>query len=148
MHCPFCAFNDTKVVDSRVNELEVRRRRECEKCAKRFTTYEKAEIEVQVLKKNGQQELFSKDKVRNGLIKACHKRPVTPEQIEEIVERVERKVRQSGLWEVKSMFIGRIVMKELLKMDKVAYLRFASVCKAFDDPQLFKKELAIMVQND
>src|SRR3989338_3614130 len=148
MHCPFCAFNDTKVVDSRVNELEVRRRRECEKCTKRFTTYEKAEIEVQVLKKNGQRELFSKDKVRNGLIKACHKRPVTPEQIEEIVERVERKVRQSGLWEVKSSMIGRMVMKELLKLDKVAYMRFASVCKAFDDAQSFKKELAIMVQHD
>lgn len=144
MHCPFCSFEDTKVIDSRVNELEVRRRRECEKCEKRFTTYETAEIELTVLKKDGQHESFNRDKVRNGIIKSCHKRPVTPEQVEAIVSKIEQKVRNLGTWEVKSQVIGRLVMKELLKLDKVAYLRFASVCKSFDDPALFEKELSLI----
>jgi transcriptional repressor NrdR len=144
MHCPFCSHTDTKVVDSRVNELEVRRRRECEKCDKRFTTYENAEIEITVLKKDGQHEAFLADKVRNGIIKSCHKRPVTPEQVEEIVAKIEKKVRNLGKWEVKSDVIGRLVMKELLKLDKVAYIRFASVCKSFDDPALFEKELSLI----
>jgi len=146
MHCPFCSHIDTKVVDSRVNELEVRRRRECEKCDKRFTTYENAEIEISVVKKDGQHEAFISDKVRNGIIKSCHKRPVTPEQVEAIVSKIEQKVRNLGKWEVKSEIIGRLVMKELLKLDKVAYIRFASVCKSFDDPALFEKELSL-IQN-
>jgi len=144
MNCPFCSFQDTKVIDSRVNELEVRRRRECTKCDNRFTTYEKAELELVVIKKDGSKESFSRDKLRGGLIKACHKRPITPEQIELMIVRVEQKARRTGKWEIKSDIIGRLVMKELMKIDKVAYLRFASVCKAFDDPQLFKKELAMM----
>ena len=144
MHCPFCSHPDTKVVDSRVNELEVRRRRECEKCDKRFTTYETAEIEISVVKKDGQHEAFISDKVRNGIIKSCHKRPVTPEQVEAIVGKIEQKVRNLGKWEVKSDVIGRLVMKELLKLDKVAYIRFASVCKSFDDPALFEKELSLI----
>src|SRR3989344_347042 len=144
MHCPFCSHTDTKVVDSRVNELEVRRRRECEKCDKRFTTYENAEIEISVVKKDGQHEAFISDKVRNGIIKSCHKRPVTPEQVEAIVSKIEQKVRNLGKWEVKSEIIGRLVMKELLKLDKVAYIRFASVCKSFDDPALFEKELSLI----
>ena len=144
MNCPFCSFQDTRVIDSRVNDLEVRRRRDCPKCAKRFTTYEKAELELVVVKKDNSREQFTKDKIRSGLIKACHKRPITPEQIEVMVSKIEQKARRTGKWEIKSDIIGRLAMKELMKTDKVAYLRYASVCKAFDDPQLFKKELAML----
>jgi transcriptional repressor NrdR len=144
MLCPFCTRHDTKVVDSRVNELEVRRRRECTRCSKRFTTYEKAEVEVAVLKKDGQREPFNRDKIRRGLINAAHKRSITAVQIEAIIDKVERKTRKTGNWEIKSSILGRFVMKELLKIDKVAYLRFASVCKAFDDPLLFHEELALI----
>lgn len=144
MNCPFCSFQDTKVIDSRVNELEVRRRRECEKCTRRFTTYEKAELELIVIKKDNSKEQFDHDKIRNGIIKACHKRPILAEHIELMVARIEQKARRSGKWEIKSDIIGRLVMKELMKVDKVAYLRYASVCKSFDDAQLFKKELAML----
>ena len=147
MNCPFCSFDDTKVIDSRVNELEVRRRRECDKCSKRFTTYEKAEIDLIVKKKGGHSEEFSRDKIRAGIIKSCHKRPVTAEQIEQVVSKVERKTRNTGKWEVKSSVIGRLVMKELMKIDQVAYLRYASVCKAFDDPRHFSEELAMLKVN-
>ena|SRR3989344_4062501 len=147
MHCPFCSFDDTKVIDSRVNELEVRRRRECDKCTKRFTTYEKAEIDLIVKKKDGHCEEFSKDKIKEGILKACHKRPINAEQIEQVVSKVEQKARNTGKWEVKSSVLGRLVMKELMKIDQVAYLRYASVCKAFDNPTHFSEEVALLKVN-
>lgn len=144
MHCPFCSHGDTKVVDSRLSDVEVRRRRECEKCSRRFTTYETAELELTVVKKDGRREQFDPEKVRTGIIKACNKRPITPEQIELVTHKIEQKVRTMGKEEVRSGVIGTTVMKELLKLDKIAYLRFASVCKAFDDPKLFEREIALL----
>ena len=144
MRCPFCSHNDTNVIDSRVNEAEVRRRRECESCGKRFTTYETAELELTIIKKDGRREPFSREKVRNGIAQACNKRPITIEQIEAMIGKIEHKIRNLGKEEVKSSVIGNSVMRELLKADKIAYLRFASVCKVFDDPKLFEKELALL----
>ena len=144
MKCPFCSHDDTDVVDSRVNESEVRRRRECAKCAKRFTTYEKPELELTILKKDGGREPFDIIKVKAGIEKACSKCPITPEHVAAMVSKVEQKVRTAGKEEIKSDFVGRLVMKELLKADKIAYLRFASVCKSFDDPKLFEKEIALL----
>ncbi len=144
MECPFCSHNDTKVVDSRVSHVEVRRRRECEKCEKRFTTYETAALELTVLKKNGGREKFDALKIRDGIARACSKRPITTEQIQAISGKIEQKIHNMSNEEVKSSVIGNLVMKELIKVDKVAYLRFASVCKSFDDPKLFEKELALL----
>ena len=144
MECPFCSHLDTKVVDSRVSHIEVRRRRECEKCEKRFTTYETASLELTVLKKNGGRERFVREKIRDGIARACSKRPITEEHIEAMTNTIEQKVRNLGREEIKSSVIGTLVMKELLKADKVAYLRFASVCKSFDDPKLFERELALL----
>lgn len=144
MRCPFCSHPDTSVVDSRISDVEVRRRRECERCDKRFTTYEKAELELRILKKDGRRELFDRTKIKLGLLKACHKRPISEEQVDAVVSKVEQKIHRLGREEVASTIIGSIAMKELLKLDQVAYVRFASVCKAFDDPQLFEKELELL----
>ena len=144
MYCPFCSSSDTKVVDSRVNELEVRRRRECIKCSKRFTTYEKAELELTVIKKDGRKEPFDRSKIERGLVLSCNKTPVTEEQIEAITDKVEMKVRNLNKEEVKSAVIGNMITKELLKKDRVAYLRFVSVYKGFDHPKMFAKEVALL----
>jgi transcriptional repressor NrdR len=144
MRCPFCSHVDTRVVDSRVSEGEVRRRRECEKCVKRFTTYETAAVELIILKKDGRKEHFSREKVLKGLAKACQKLPVSDEELERVAAKVERKLYRSRKAEIQSMLVGKAVMKELLKVDHVAYLRFASVCKGFDDPKLFEEEIAFL----
>ncbi len=144
MRCPFCSFADTRVVDSRVTEQEVRRRRECEKCAKRFTTREIASLELVVMKKDGRREPFQRGKILSGLLKACNKLPITQEQLEQLTEKVERKLYRLRKAEVPSTVIGETVMKELRRLDHVAYLRFASVCKAFTDPKLFEEELALL----
>lgn len=141
MNCPFCLNADTKVVDSRVNNSDVRRRRECTRCVKRFTTYETAELEVTVIKKDSTTQPFDKQKIVQGLLNACHKRDVDTERIDAIARSIEHEVRSLGKLEVNSSYIGALVMRELLKVDKVAYLRFASVCKSFNDPKLFTKEL-------
>ncbi|MCL5784186.1 MAG: transcriptional regulator NrdR [Patescibacteria group bacterium] len=143
MKCPFCQSNLSKVVDKRSVDSrgEVRRRRECLKCAKRFTTYEiLAEIELLVLKKDGKRQPFAKEKLQAGLRKALEKRPGI-DKVSEILDRIEGRIRTKGLKEIPSQTLGKWVLSELKKLDSVAYLRFASVYRTFSDPKDFKKEL-------
>ncbi len=137
MKCIFCS-SDTKVTDKRESGDVTRRRRECLKCKKRFTTYEKAEIkEIIVVKKDGRREAFSKDKIKAGIMRACEKRPVSIEKIDKIVDNIEEKLRGRGK-EVKSELIGKMVMNKLKKLDNIAYIRFASVYMNFQDIRDFK----------
>lgn len=150
MVCPFCSHPENKVVDSRESEdgKTTRRRRECANCGKRFTTYERVENpDVLVVKKNGRRELFDRDKIRTGAIKACEKRPVSADQIEKLVDEVESEIRGAGITEVASKKIGQIVMRLLKKIDKVAYIRFASVYREFADLTDFEKELKILTKS-
>jgi transcriptional repressor NrdR len=144
MRCPFCYHHDTKVVDKRPSpdESATRRRRECLKCQKRFTTYERPELTtLYVIKKNGNREMFSRQKVMSGLLKACEKRPIGIEEIEDMVNKIETELRRGDETEVKSNAIGEKIMKALKKKDKVAYIRFASVYRDFADLDSFKEEL-------
>ncbi|MFH1247430.1 MAG: transcriptional regulator NrdR [Candidatus Micrarchaeota archaeon] len=140
MKCPFCLEGETRVLDSRESEDATRRRRECEKCEKRFTTYEKVEIEQMVVKKDGRREAFDSEKLKNGFVKACQKRPISTEQINAAVEEIEREVKASGDNEIPSTLIGEKVMEKLKVIDKVAYIRFASVYHEFEDVKQFEKE--------
>ena len=141
MKCPYCFNAETKVTDKRDSGESIRRRRECLKCNKRFTTYEKLEKqELYVVKKDNRRELFSKDKLKSGIMKACEKRPVSIGKVDEIVDEIERKLLNKGK-EVKSREIGEAVIKKLKKLDKVAYIRFASVYREFQDLNDFKQEL-------
>ena len=143
MKCPFCQSNLSKVVDKRsVDSLgEVRRRRECLKCANRFTTYEVlAEVEISVLKKDGKKEPFEREKLQRGLVKALEKRPGI-DRVSSILDRIESRIREKRLQEVSSQVLGKWVLVELKKLDPVAYLRFASVYRTFSDPKDFKKEI-------
>jgi len=136
MKCKFCGCVDSKVIDSRVSEdfLTVRRRRECTNCGKRFTTFEEYEtIPVLVIKKDGSRQIFDREKVRIGIIKACEKRPVTSQQIETMVQNVEKEANNSLAPEINSQLIGEAVMTQLKKFDEVAYIRFASVYRQFTD---------------
>lgn len=146
MKCPFCSFKDTQVVETRETGEDVtRRRRECLKCTKRFTTYEKLEnINLRVIKKDGNREMFDREKVRRGFLRACEKRPIPIEQIDKAVDEVEKSLRNKGSKEVKSSAIGDLVMKHLKKMDSVAYIRFASVYRAFQDIGEFEKEVKLL----
>jgi len=140
MKCKFCG-NNTKVTNKRESKEGTRRRRECLKCKKRFTTYEKPEDkDIIVVKKDGRREHFLDEKLRLGLIRACQKRPVPMEKIDKIVDNIKEKLRKKGK-EVKSDMIGKMVMNKLKKLDKVAYIRFASVYRDFQDIGDFKKEL-------
>ncbi|AJS59569.1 transcriptional regulator NrdR [Paenibacillus sp. IHBB 10380] len=144
MKCPFCDYAGTKVLDSRpANENKsIRRRRECEQCSRRFTTFEKVEeTPLIVIKKNGNREEFSRDKILRGLIRACEKRPVSAEQLDMIVSEVEKALRNTAVAEVDSQQIGKLVMQELHPVDEVAYVRFASVYRQFKDINMFMKEL-------
>jgi transcriptional repressor NrdR len=142
MRCPFCSSEKTEVTDKRDSENETRRRRECLKCKKRFTTYEKLEVKnLRVIKKDGSRELFDSEKLKRGLIKACEKRPVSLEKIEQTVHEIENKLRSSNKKEVKTQVIGEMMMKSLKKLDEVAYIRFASVYREFKDLNDFKKQL-------
>lgn len=144
MRCPACFHNGTRVLDSRpVDEgRSIRRRRECEKCLYRFTTFEKVEeMPLIVVKKEGTREEFSKEKILRGLIKACEKRPVSLKQLEEVTQSVERELRNAGSSEVKSEIIGEMVMEALRDIDEVAYVRFASVYRQFKDLNVFIDEL-------
>ncbi|WP_379965521.1 transcriptional regulator NrdR [Ectobacillus sp. sgz5001026] len=144
MRCPACFHNGTRVLDSRpVDEgRSIRRRRECEKCLYRFTTFEKVEeMPLIVVKKEGTREEFSKEKILRGLIKACEKRPVSLKQLEEVTQSVERGLRNAGSSEVKSEIIGEMVMEALRDIDEVAYVRFASVYRQFKDLNVFIDEL-------
>lgn len=140
MKCPFCGNQETKVLDSRPagNGNSVRRRRECIKCDSRFTTYERfEENRIRVIKKEGKRELFDREKIKDGLIKACEKRSVTSEQIEEIVEGIEDELKRSGKAEIASTEIGDKIMNRLKEIDHVSYVRFASVYKEFRDVDSF-----------
>ncbi|RAV06598.1 transcriptional regulator NrdR [Paenibacillus sp. YN15] len=144
MKCPYCDYAGTKVLDSRAaNENKsIRRRRECEKCGKRFTTFEMVEeTPLMVIKKDGSREEFSREKVMRGLIRACEKRPVSVEQLEALVSEVEKQLRTTAQAEVESRSIGELVMQELYPVDEVAYVRFASVYRQFKDINMFMKEL-------
>ena len=144
MKCPFCSTLDTKVIDSRLNQTGdiTRRRRECPKCEGRFTTYERVEeVMPLVIKKDGRREPFARDKVLDGISKACQKRPVTTQKVEELVYQIEKRIQTYGIKELPSKTIGQMVMLELHKLDKVAYVRFASVYREFQDVQEFMAEL-------
>ncbi|MFO7153547.1 MAG: transcriptional regulator NrdR [Caldicoprobacter oshimai] len=144
MKCPFCYHMESKVVDSRPTDegLTIRRRRECTKCGKRFTTYEKIEqLPVFVVKKDGRRESFDRDKIMRGLLKACEKRPISLKDLEALVQDVEKQVFNSLEQEVTSQQIGQMVMERLKKLDEVAYVRFASVYRQFKDINTFMEEL-------
>lgn len=144
MKCPFCGWLEDKVVDSRASQEgnAIRRRRECLKCQRRFTTYEQIEeISLMVIKKDGRREPFDKNKVLNGLIKACEKRPISMDKIETMVNNIELYLQKNNDKEVKSREIGELVMKKLHDLDAVAYVRFASVYREFRDLSQFMKEL-------
>jgi transcriptional repressor NrdR len=141
MKCPFCSHADTQVVDSRVNDEgdSIRRRRRCLSCDKRFTTYETVELRMPaIVKSNGDREEFEKDKLRVGFTRALHKRPVKADLMDEAVERIQQKLLAMGQREVDSRKIGELVMRELYRLDKVAYIRFASVYRDFQDVEDFR----------
>lgn len=145
MKCPFCSNQETRVVDKREDSSgkAVRRRRECQKCGRRFTTFERAEtLDLLVVKKDGKREAFDRIKLRSGIVKACEKRPVSAEEIENILDEIEADLRKNGTNEVSSKKIGELVTKRLKKLDQVAYIRFASVYRQFTDVGDFEKELA------
>lgn len=151
MRCPYCENIDTKVVDSRPTDegRAIRRRRLCEACGKRFTTYEKLEENIiMVIKKNGQRESFDRNKILNGIVKACEKRPVSMATMEGIVDNIERGLNNMMEKEVESTFIGELIMDELKKVDDVAYVRFASVYREFKDADTFIKELEKLLKRD
>ena len=142
MRCPFCKSERTEVTDKRDTDNETRRRRECLKCKKRFTTYERLEVKnLRVIKKDGTRESFDADKIKKGIIKACEKRPVSLERIEETVHDIENTLANMNKKEVKTQTIGELIMKALKKLDEVAYIRFASVYREFKDLNDFKKQI-------
>ena len=143
MECPYCHNIETKVTDSRdTGALSIRRRRECLKCGKRFTTYEYIEMQpIYVIKKDGRREKFERQKIRHGIEKACEKRPVSQEKIEELIEKIEERTRRSGKEEIESKQIGEYVMEALKETDHVAYIRFASVYRSFADISSFEEEI-------
>lgn len=150
MKCPYCSSLDTKVTDSRDTDdgASIRRRRQCLSCGRRFTTYETVEqVPIRVIKKNGSRELFDRSKLRSGLIRACEKRNISSAQIEDIVNRVEKKIRNELKQEVSSVEIGNLVMNELKNLDQVAYVRFASVYREFKDIGSFMSELETLMKN-
>jgi len=142
MLCPYCQNPNTRVVDKRDNNGQTKRRRECGKCEKRFNTFENVEkAQLRVIKKDGRRENFDSDKIKRGVIRAREKRPVSTETIDKMMMNVEEKLRKSGKKDVNSTFIGELVSRELKKEDKVAYIRFASVYREFEDISDFKKEI-------
>ena len=144
MKCPFCFNDESKVVDSRSTDdnTTIRRRRECTKCNKRYTTYEKIEdIPVLVIKRDLARENFNKEKIINGLIIACQKRPVSRKQIEESAEDIEKKISNKMLTEIESETIGEMVMEKLKEIDEISYVRFASVYRQFKDINTFLEEI-------
>ncbi len=144
MRCPFCTASDTKVVDSResLDTFGVRRRRECEVCHKRFTTYERIEQNpISVLKKDGRREEFSPEKLKHAISMACHKRPVSTETIAEICTTIEAALRNEATKDIPSSRIGELVMAKLKETDKVAYIRFASIYREFEDVKDFRQAI-------
>jgi len=145
MKCPFCSYEETKVIDSRATEAgdAIRRRRECLKCSQRFTTYERLEeMPLTVIKKNGEREIFDRSKLLNGLLRAAVKREISRQQLEDLVTDIETELRNQFKYEVTSKKIGEMILKRLRKIDKVAYVRFASVYREFKDETDFSSELS------
>lgn len=143
MKCPYCEHENTKVTDSRdTGVYSIRRRRECLSCQRRFTTYEHIEMSpIYIIKKDGRRERFDKNKIKTGITKALEKRPVSPEQIETLLDNIEEHIRKEGKEEIPSSTIGEYVMEELKKTDHVAYIRFASVYRSFADIGRFEEEI-------
>jgi transcriptional repressor NrdR len=149
MKCPFCGHVESKVIDSRESKkgISIRRRRECISCARRFTTYEKIEeIPYMIVKKDGTRQMFDRQKLLRGLLKACEKRPIPVNKLEEIVEEIESRLQERPEKEMKSSDIGALVMERLKDLDKVAYVRFASVYREFRDVMEFKHELETLLK--
>lgn len=144
MKCPYCAHEENQVLDSRDSEdlSSVRRRRECLKCNKRFTTYERVDVvDLFVIKKDGRREQFDRNKLLTGIKKACEKRPVSMDTIKETTDEIEQNLRKRETTEIPGKIIGEIVMRRLKVLDKVAYIRFASVYRSFEDVESFEKEV-------
>ena len=147
MKCPFCGHDSSRVIDSRPAEDAIRRRRQCEKCWKRFTTYEKLEtFPLMVIKKDDKREPYDRSKVEAGILRACHKRPVSSEQINQLIDSVENEIFSMDKNEVSSSFIGELVMERLKDLEEVAYVRFASVYREFKDVSTFVQELESLLQ--
>lgn len=149
MKCPYCGHSDSKVLDTRTTDegTTIRRRRECIKCGQRFTTYEKVEQSpIMVIKKDGNRQAFDRDKILNGMIKSCEKRPVSADDMEKSVDRIEKKIQNSMKKEISSFEIGEMVMDELKELDEVSYVRFASVYREFKDLQSFVDELEMILK--
>lgn len=147
MHCPFCNHEDTKVIDSRLagEGRQVRRRRECLACAERFTTFESPELVMpHVIKRDDRREPFDEGKLRSGIVSALSKRPVASDQIEQAIDRVTHRLQTFGEREVDSRVVGELVMEELRKLDEVAYVRFASIYRSFQDVTEFQEEIKRM----
>lgn len=150
MKCPFCGYAESKVIDSRPTDegTIIRRRRECMECEKRFTTYEKIEtISVMVIKKDKSRQLFDPDKLMNGLLRACEKRPVARISLENIVNKIETAIYNTEDKEMETTEIGEMILEGLRDLDQVAYIRFASVYRDFDDIETFMKELKSLKKN-
>jgi len=151
MRCPFCSYEESKVIDSRPaeNGTIVRRRRECIECKRRFTTYEKLEaVPLVVIKKSGERQTFDRSKILSGVLKACEKRPVSADTIENLIDIIEYKILTTYDKEVQSKDIGEIVMEEMRKIDEIAYVRFASVYRQFKDLNTFMDELKIILDEN
>ncbi len=150
MKCPFCNALDTKVIDSRPSDdnSSIRRRRQCESCAKRFTTYEKLEtIPIMVAKKDNTRETYDRSKIEAGIIRSCHKRPVSTEQIKKTVDEIETAIFSVEEREIPANVIGELVMQKLKDLDEVAYVRFASVYREFKDVNTFMEELTKLLNS-
>ncbi|MBN2043126.1 MAG: transcriptional regulator NrdR [Candidatus Aenigmarchaeota archaeon] len=144
MLCPYCSAQDSKVVDKRItpDSRSFRRRRECLSCSKRFTTYERVEnADLTIVKKDGNRESFDRQKLKSGIIKACEKRPISAEEIDRVINEIEMELRNRDSVEINSKSVGQMVMKKLKRLDKVAYIRFASVYREFTDLESFEDEL-------
>jgi len=151
MRCPYCGCKEDKVVDSRATQEEaaIRRRRECLECGKRFTTYEYVEeVSLMVVKKDGRREPFDRKKILNGIIKACEKRPISMEKMEDIVTQIERSIQKKYEREVPAEKIGEMLIEKLKALDEVAYVRFASVYRQFKDVGQFMEELEDMLKKE
>ena len=147
MKCPYCSSPESQVVDSRETGNEIRRRRECSRCKKRYTTYERIEtVDLIVIKKDGTREQYDRNKLKSGIMKSCEKRPVTNSQIDALLDAVEKQLKKGKSIEIKSTKIGELVINKLRRLDKVAYIRFASVYKEFTDLESFEKELRALLQ--
>lgn len=150
MKCPYCNAQDTKVIDSRPadDNSSIRRRRQCEKCGKRFTTYEKLEtMPLMVIKKDRSRETYDRSKIESGIIHSCHKRPVSTQQINAMIDAIENQIFNMEEKEVETTVIGELVMRKLKQLDEVAYVRFASVYREFKDVNTFMEELGKLLQN-